>query len=74
MFTPFTQIATALSLFASAQLTLPSISRIWVSEPAHRCSAASHHHKADKVVVKKRKVSAGGGSASPTIQIVTFGP
>ena len=73
MFTPFTQIATAMSFFASAQLTLPSISHIWVSEPTHRCSAVSHHHRADKVVVKKRK-AVGGGSASPTIQIVTFGP
>jgi hypothetical protein len=73
MFTPFTQIATAMSFFVSAQIALPPVSRLWVSEPTHRCSAVSHNHRADRVAAKKRK-AAGGGSASPSIQIVTFGP
>lgn len=73
MFTPFTQIATAMSFFVSAQIALPPVSRLWVSEPTHRCFAVSHNHRPAKVVANKRKAG-GGGSASPTIQIVTFGP
>jgi hypothetical protein len=73
MFTPFAHIAATLSLFASAQLTLPPVSRIWVSEPAHRCSSTSHDQWKAKAVPKKVK-SANGGSASRSIQIVTFGP
>ena len=71
MLTPFTQIATAMSLFVSAQFALPPVSRLWEKEPAHRCSAALHDHRADGAVAAKRK-PAGGGSTS--IQIVTFGP
>jgi len=73
MFTPFTQIATAMSLFVSAQIALPPVSRLWMSQPAHRCSSVSHDHRPGKAAQTKRK-AAGGGSPSPTIQIVTFGP
>jgi hypothetical protein len=73
MFTPFAHAATALSLFMSAQLTLPSVSRAWVSEPTHRCSSASRDQWNDKAVPRKAKAT-GGGSASRTVRIVTFGP
>jgi len=74
MFTPFAHAATALSLFMSAQLTLPSVSRIWVSEPTHRCSSASQSQWNDRAVPKKAKVTGGGGSPSRTVRILTFGP
>ena len=73
MFTPIAHVATALSFFVSAQLTLPSVSRMWVSEPAHRCSADYRDHRTAKAVPKKSK-STSGRSASPAVQIVTFGP
>jgi hypothetical protein len=73
MFTPLTHVATALSFFASAQLALPPISRMWVREPTHRCSSASHERFGDKPVARKTK-STSGRSASPSVQIVTFGP
>jgi len=73
MFMPFTQIATALSFLVSAQITMPSVSRLLIGEPGHRCSSVSHDRRADKVVRPKYK-GAGGGSAPPSIQIVTFGP
>ena len=73
MFTPLSQVATALSFLVSGQLELPSASRAWVSEPAsHRCTAAAHDH-GDKAVATKRKATSGAPS-SRTIQIVSFGP
>ena len=72
MFTPLSQVATALSFLVSGQLELPSASRAWVSEPAnHRCTAASHDH-GDKAVAKRK--TAPGAQSSRTIQIVSFGP
>ena len=73
MLTPFAHAATALSLFMSAEFTLPSVSRIWVSEPAHHCSSASHEQRNDRAVSRKAKAT-GGGSPSRTIQILSFGP
>lgn len=74
MFTPLSQVATALSFFVSGQLDLPSVSRAWVSEPAsHRCTSAAHDHKGQKAASSKRK-AAPGAQSSRSFQIVTFGP
>ena len=74
MFIPLSHVATALSVFVSAQLALPSVPRFWVSKPAsHHCSAASPDRWAERSTPAKRK-AAPGHSSSRSIQIVTFGP
>jgi len=74
MLTPFAHIATALSFFMSGQLTLPTVSRAWVSEPAaQRCTSKSHKHW-NKQPASAEPGTGTGRPASRSIQIVSFGP
>jgi hypothetical protein len=74
MFIPFSHLATTLSLLVSSQLALPAVSRLWASDrEGGRCTAAWNDHRSDRPAAARRQAGSGR-QASPSIQIVTFGP